>query len=157
MADLTGNTVGEFERKDFHRNSDVPRVYIHFEDHVLASATAAASRIFKTIPNNGRILQIGIVPGILSSATNETGGLEFQVYLGASAAAAAALLSATARLDTGTTAGLITPDLITSVVDMHSGGIVVSAGNVLTIDVTEPSASHSVGRISGYVEMVWDK
>ena len=156
MADLTGNTVQSFERKDFNAGSHVPVSYISWEDHVIASATAAATRIYKTVPKNGRLVEIGYVPGILSSATGETGGLEMMIYLGPSAAAATGLMSATARLDTGTTAGLITPNLTTADVDIHSGGIVVSAGNVITIDVVEGSASHSVGRISGYFGIVWD-
>ena len=157
MADITGNTVQDFERQDFHANSHVPHAVIAWGSAVLASATAAASQVFLPIPFNGRIVEFGYIPGILSSATNETGGLNLHIYLGASAAVANQLLSATARIDTGTTALLVIPNLTTSGVDMHSGGIVVSAGNVLMIDVVEASASHSVGRISGYVSVVWDR
>jgi hypothetical protein len=134
--------------RNIDRNSGVNKYRIQLGGTAkLSSATAAADTQPFVIMENSRLVEY--VLGAKNKGAADTGGLNVALYLGLTATTTMLLTSATARLDSGTTGTLTTQTLATSLVIGPDGGMVVSAGSVLMLDVVEASASHSVGIIYG--------
>lgn len=142
--------------RNIDRNSGVHKHIINWGHSVaLNSATASAAEELYQVPRNGRVTGFTFGSRGLSTATSATGGLEIALHGGATTTAAN-LLSATARLDTGTTGTWNSGGLNTAIILGPLGGMVVSAGQFLLVDVNSSSATHSVGFVGGTIEIEWD-
>ncbi len=143
--------------KNIDNASNVNQYTLQIGTARLQSATAAADTQMFAISRNSRLVEYLL--GAKNKGSADTGGLNVGLYLGATATAGALLTSATARLATSevATGTLATQSLNTSIFFGMNGGMIVSAGSVILLDVVQASASHSVGIIFGSLTLELDE